>query len=271
MINTLVSLMRGASPVGAVDKATAVQQFIMHEVADSHELNPFPYVQVHFPRLVSVHSAMVLLAALLLVITLGVACRKPKAVPTGLANLVEAFVQFIRDDIAIPFLGREDGVRMTPLFCTFFAFILAMNLMGLVPCLATATANVNVTGALAATTLCFMIFGAIYRHGIIGFFKGFAPAGVPWPILILLVPVEIVSMFIKAFALMIRLFANELSGHIVVFSLLGLIVTFGYVALPSVAMAVGVGLLEVFVAFLQAYIFTLLSALFIGERYHPAH
>lgn len=160
---------------------------------------------------------------------------------------------------------------MTPLFCSFFVFILVLNLLGLVPCFYTATANVSVTGALAAVTLGFMIVGAMFRYGPIGFVRGFIPHGVPWPVLIVLVPIEIFGLFVKAFALTIRLFANELAGHLVGFFLLGLIVIFGMKALPAMLMGLGIFLLEVFVAFLQAYIFTLLSAIFISQRFHPEH
>jgi F-type H+-transporting ATPase subunit a len=146
-----------------------------------------------------------------------------------------------------------------------------MNLVGLVPGFAAATSNVSVTAALAFISFCFMVFGAMFRHGILGFFKGFIPHGVPWPVLILMVPIEIVGVFIKSMALTIRLFANMLAGHIVIFSLLGLIVAFGLLALPAMAMALGIYLLELFVAIFQAFIFTLLSAVFIGQRYHPAH
>jgi F-type H+-transporting ATPase subunit a len=160
---------------------------------------------------------------------------------------------------------------MTPLFCTFFFFILGMNLIGLVPLFAAATANINVTGALAAITLAIMIIGAIYRNGFFGFLRSFIPHGVPVPVLILLVPIEILGVFIKAFALMIRLFANMLAGHIVILSIVGLVGLLGFWALPSIFLAIFVSLLEVFIAFLQAYIFTLLSAIFIGQLHYPEH
>jgi F-type H+-transporting ATPase subunit a len=192
-------------------------------------------------------------------------------VPHGWLNLVETFVKFIRDEISVPFLGAEDGRRMTPLFCSFFFYILIMNLVGLVPCFYAATANINVTGGLASVTLFFMIGGAVYRNGPVAFLKGFVPPGVPWFILLLLVPIEFVGLFIRAMALAIRLFANELAGHLVLFSLLGLLVMYGVWALPAAFMAVIIFIEEILVAFLQAYIFTLLSAVFIGQRYHPAH
>ena len=103
------------------------------------------------------------------------------------------------------------------------------------------------------------------------FAKSYVPSGIPWPILIIIVPLEVLGVAIKCIALTIRLFANMFAGHIVVFSLLGLMVTFGAAALPAVVMALAIDLLEIFIALLQAYIFTLLSAMFIGQMYHPAH
>ena len=117
-----------------------------------------------------------------------------------------------------------------------------------------------------------MILGAIYKNGIVGFIKAFIPHGVPIPVLVILIPIEFFGMFIKAFALMIRLFANMLAGHIIIFSLLGLIIIVGYVAaIPAVFLALVIYTLEILVAFLQAYIFTLLSAMFISMIHHPAH
>jgi F-type H+-transporting ATPase subunit a len=143
--------------------------------------------------------------------------------------------------------------------------------MGLVPLFVTARGNLGVTAALASVTLCFMIGGAIYKNGFVGFLKCFTPPGIPWPILIMLTPLEVLGIFIRTFALTIRLFANMLAGHIVIFSLLGLVYMFGWVAVPALALAVGVYLLELMIAFLQAFIFTLLSAIFMGLLYHPAH
>ena len=143
--------------------------------------------------------------------------------------------------------------------------------MGLIPLFASATSNISVTFALAFITLSVMIGGAIMKNGLKGFIGAFVPHGVPWPVLILLVPIEFAGMFIKAFALMIRLFAIMLAGHIVVFSIIGLVVIFGFMGLPAILLAVGINLLELFVCFLQAFVFTLLSAMFINQIHHPAH
>ena len=256
--------------VAAQEKTATVLQFIMREVADSHTLELFKW-RIELPAWLTVHGVMAILAGAILITVVWAAARRKDPVPSGLSNVVELFVLFIRDHICVPYLGKVDGYRMTPLFCSFFFFILTMNLMGLVPVFRAATSDVNVTAALAVASMFFMIFGAIYRCGFGAFLKSFVPSGVPWPVLIVVVPIEFVSMFIKVFALAIRLFANMLAGHIVILSLLGMVVIFGYVAAPVVVMAVGIYILEVFIALLQAYIFTLLSAIFIGQRYHPAH
>ena len=252
-------------------KNDAVQAYMMHHVADSSKWMWLPHVSMQMPFSLTVHGMMVIATALFLVILLGSVGRRKQEVPTGLANVVEAFVKYIRDEMVIPSLGEEDGRKMTPMFCTFFFFILAMNLLGLVPCLYCATSNLGVTAALAVITLGFMIFGAIWKVGFVAFLKGFAPPGIPKIMLPMIATIEVISMFIRAMALAIRLFANMLAGHLVIYSLLGLIVVFGYFGAPALVAALGIYVMEVFVSFLQAYIFTLLSAIFIGERYHPAH
>jgi len=254
-----------------MDQSFDLNSYINHHIMDSHEWS-LPFIDpIQLPGFLSLHGVMMIIASLFVFLLFGVLYNKKKRVPSGITNLLEAFVIFIRDEIAINALGKEDGRKMTPLFCTFFFFILILNLMGLIPVFVTATANVNVTAGLALITLSFMIFGAIYKNGFIGFFKAFTPSGVPIPVLFLLMPIEILGLFIKAFALTIRLFANMLAGHIVIFSLIGLVVLMGAVALPAVVLAVFINLLEILVAFLQAYIFTLLSAMFIGQTYHPEH
>ena len=257
------------------DSASIVREYIVHHamyhMADLDSWN-VPFMHIRVLDFFRYDGFMVVFSALLVVFLFGFLYnRRGDAVPHGLTNLLEVFVLFIRDQISINFLGEKDGRRMAPLFCTFFFFILVMNLMGLCPLFSTATSNINVTGSLAGITLAFMIFGSIYRHGFIGFLKVFAPKGVPWPIQLILVPIEVISMFSKAIALTIRLFANMLAGHILIFALLGLVVMFGAKALPVIVIAVCIFFFELFVAFFQAYIFTLLSAVFIGQMVHPEH
>lgn len=254
----------------SVDKTMLVQDYIMHHVIDSHHW-ALPFVEIHLPKWLTLHGVMLILASVFLILLFGALYRKEDRVPRGLTNLLEVLVLFVRDQIAIPNMGEKDGRAFTPLLCSQFFFILILNLMGLIPLFATATGNVSVTAALALVTLGIMIGGGIIKNGLGGFFSAFIPHGVPWPVLIILVPIEFAGMFIKAFALTIRLFANMLAGHIVVFFIIGLVVIFGAAGLPALALGVAIYLLEVFVSFLQAFVFTLLSAMFINQIHHPAH
>ena len=248
-----------------------LEHYVKEHLLNSNEWH-LPFLPpIPIPAFLTLHGFILILAAFILILLFVVLYDKKAKVPKGMTNLLEAFVVFVRDEIAINFLGEEDGKRFTPLLCTFFFFILLINLMGLIPIFPAVTANINVTAAFALITFTIMTIGAIMKNGIGGFFKAFAPSDVPWPVLILLVPIEIFGLFIKTFALMIRLFANMLAGHIVIFSLLSLVIIIGWVALPAVFFALGISLLEVMIAFLQAYIFTLLSAIFIGQMYHPQH
>jgi F-type H+-transporting ATPase subunit a len=258
--------------IDAQSKSQAVEAYILHHVGNttSWHIPGLFNLTFEFPTF-TLHALMLLFAAALLIYAFCIRYRKEDAVPTGLTNLLETFVVFIRDDICISCLGEKDGRQMAPLFLSFFFFILTLNLMGLIPIFASATGNVNVTGGLAVVSFLFMTVGAIVRNGFGGFMSAFIPHGVPWPVLIMLVPIEMVGVVIKCVALTIRLFANMLAGHIVISALIGLVVTFGLWALPAAGLAVGIYLLKILVAFLQAYIFTLLSALFIGQIYHPAH
>lgn len=252
-------------------KAEYVSEYIMHHIVDGHKWHvPFlPTIPVPYP--LSLHALMIIICGILLFFLFGVLYDKKSAVPRGVTNLLEVFVLFVRDEICIPSLGEKDGRRMTPIFCTFFFLILGLNLMGLIPLFVTATANMSVTAGLSIITLGFMIIGGLWRHGLIKFLKVFIPSGVPVPILPLIFTVEFASMFIRCFALTIRLFANMLAGHIVILSLLGAFITIGIKVAPIFLLVVFLYLLEILIAFLQAYIFTLFSALFIGFVYHPDH
>lgn len=252
-------------------QAAVLEYTLHHAMSNPHEWSVFG-IKIPLPGFLSLHALMLLFCAGLLFLLFIKLYRKDGKAPHGITNLLEVLVVFIRDQVAIPNLGAKDGRRFTPLLCSLFFFILGMNLLGLIPLFATATSNINVTAALAIVVFICMIGCAIMRHGPLGFIKSMIPHGVPWPVLIILIPIEFVGLLVKPFALTIRLFANMLAGHIVILSLLGLAVTIGLAAaLPAVLMASGVYLLEILVAFLQAFIFTLLSAMFIGSLLHPAH
>jgi len=218
------------------------------------------------------HVVMMWLASLLLVVAAFSAVRRRHVVPRGLYNFIEMLVQFVRVEIAGKNIGEKDGDRFVPYLVTAFFFILFVNLFGMIPYAATATGNLAVTVALAVFTFLITQYAAIKAMGFGAWLKHLTGGvAVPlWPIMII---VEILGLFTKPFALTVRLFANMVAGHIVILSLLGLIYALNsqWVAIGSVPMALGIFLLELFVAFVQAYIFTMLSALFIGMGVAMGH
>jgi F-type H+-transporting ATPase subunit a len=163
--------------------------------------------------------------------------------------------------------------------CSFFFFILVAALLGLLPFSATPTGNLAVTAALATVSFGAQQYAGVSKHGLIGHFRGLVPSGLPAWLLPIMIPVELIGMLTKPFALMIRLFANMLAGHVVITTLLlliplmaGIQTAFGVIMIPvSLSLALFIMLLELLVALIQAYIFTLLSAIFIGMYAHPAH
>jgi F-type H+-transporting ATPase subunit a len=243
---------------------------IMHHVTD-----------VPFLGLPSKHAVFFFLAALLVIAGAQLAVRSygAKGVPRGVGAAVEGLVLFVRDQIAEPNIGHGDGRKFTPLLCSFFFFILVAALLGLTPFAATSTGNLAVTMGLALVSFAAQQYAGISKYGVAGHFTNLIPPGLPAWLLPIMIPVEILSMFTKPFALMIRLFANMLAGHMVITTLLLLIALMakiswvGGVAMApvSIGLALFIMLLEILVAFIQAYIFTLLSAIFIGMYAHPAH
>jgi F-type H+-transporting ATPase subunit a len=214
------------------------------------------------------HVVMMWLASLILLVVVLAAVRKRNVVPKGLYNFVETLVAFVRNEIAIPNIGEKDANRFLPYLVTAFFFILILNLFGLIPFSATATANLSVTVMMALLTFVATQWAAIRSMGVGGYFAhltGGVPASL-WPLWFIMIPVEFLGLFTKPFALTVRLFANMVAGHFVILALLGLIFALGspLVAIGSVPMALAIYLLELFVAFVQAYIFTMLSSLFIG-------
>lgn len=193
--------------------------------------------------------------------------------PKGLQSFLEPVIIFIRDDIAIPNLGSHKYEKYMPYLLTVFFYILINNLMGLIPF--PPPFGANVTGNIAVTfTLALFSFVIIQFSGNKAYWKHvFATPGVPVWLLPIMIPVEIIGLFAKPFALMIRLFANILAGHIVGLSLIALIFIFGTLALAPVSafFVIFMDFMELLVAFLQAYIFTLLSALFIGMAVQENH
>ena len=169
------------------------------------------------------HIVMMWVASFLLVVLMVKAFRKPDGVPSGFANFFEAIVIFLRDEVVLPIMG-EDGKKYLPFLLTIFFFVLFCNLLGLIPYCATATGNISVTAGLAICTFLVMIGSGMANNGFFGFFKSLIPSGVPPLLLIILIPVELISLFVKPFALCVRLFANMVGGHVAILVFLGLII-----------------------------------------------
>jgi F-type H+-transporting ATPase subunit a len=196
--------------------------------------------------------------------------------PKGFAGAMEAMALWVRQEVVLPNVGAH-GEGYAPYLLTVFFFILAMNLLGLLPWGATATSNIAVTAALALMAFVIIEVTGMRSLGFKGYMKTifYLPPGLPGGVggsllkvllLVVMTPIEIIGKLAKPFALAVRLFANMTSGHVLVLALLGLTFLFQsyYVGIGASLLATGVMLLEVFVAFLQAFVFTLLTAVFIG-------
>ena len=216
-------------------------------------------------------------SATFLILFLGWALRRSRlraGAPKGVTNMIEALAVFVRDEIAVTYMGKRYGRAFTPYLLTLFVFILTCNLMGMLPGSYTATSNLNVTAALAILTLLLMIGSGMYVQGPIGYFKHMVPHGTPLLLAPLLIVIETLSTFVKPVALTIRLGANMTAGHIVILVMLSFLFIFQSILVGlfvSVPMAVAISMLEVIVAFIQAYVFTLLTAIFIGMLIHSSH
>lgn len=282
-------------------QAPDIGGMIFEHTADAHALE-LPFVgHVALPQWDSVrvagmaidlsptrHVVFLLTAAFLVWLTMFLTARtlqrqraQGAGAPKGLASMVEAVVLFVRNDVAIANIGHHRGAQFAPYILTLFWFILYCNLLGLLPFGATATGNLAVTGALALTALATIEISGMVALGPKGYLKTivFVPPGTTGATAVLLtlimIPVELIGKVVKPFALMLRLFANMTAGHFVILSLMGMIFIFGNLAVfrwaiagGSVAFMLFMYALELLVAFLQAYIFALLTSVFIGLMQH---
>jgi F-type H+-transporting ATPase subunit a len=277
---------------------------ILHHTSDAHEIE-WPFAEwthwgpIQLPRWAPVHVfgveidlsptkhvVFMILAAFLVWLTMyltGRALEKQRVSgrgPHGIAGMIEATVLYVRKDVALDNIGHG-GHAFVPYILTLFWFILYCNLFGLLPWGATPTGNLAVTGALALTAFLTIEISGMVALGPLGYMKTivFAPPGTQGVTKLLLtlimIPVELIGKIVKPFALMLRLFANMTAGHFVILSLLGLIFLFGnvvyikwLVAGGSVFFVLFMMFLELFVALLQAYIFALLTSVFIGLMQH---
>lgn len=195
-------------------------------------------------------------------------------------NFLEAFVVFIRDEIAKPAIGSHDARRFTGFLLTTFFFVLALNLFGMLPGFGSATGELPVTAVLALVTFAVVVGAGVKRLGLVGFLAAQAPhMELPFALKVVLVPaiwlIEMLGLFIKHFVLAIRLFANMFAGHLVLAVFIAFIgaasqsILYYFIGPTVVVGSIAFSLLELFVAFLQAYVFTFLAALFIGSAIHP--
>ncbi len=261
---------------------------------------------------VTKHVLMLWIVAVLVFVIITWSTRKylkqDRPVPSGFMNALEAVVQFIRDSIVLPNVGERFLNTWTPLVLTFFFFIVTANAFGLIPFFevvgvldrfvlhtdhesiinrvlhggATATGNYNVTAGLATITFLAIIVAGTKAHGFLKHWKNLAPPGLAWPVYFLLIPIEVMGMLVKPFALTMRLAANMTGGHIAILAILSFVFIFGEMfqsalagigvgLLVSLPLAVGISALEIIIVLVQAYVFTLLTAVFIGMAINVHH
>jgi len=289
---------------------------IIHHVSNSDISHPI----IHLPTLyginfsVTKHVFMLWLVTILIGIAVIIPVRRflagGRPVPTGWMNVLETIVQYIRDSIVKPNVGPKWVMTWTPLVLTFFFFILFANGIGMIPIFdvlgafnrfllgvpasdshnvvngilhggVTATGNFNVTAGLATITFFSIIIAGTLAHGFLNHWKNLVPHGLSWPVYIILIPIEIMGLFVKPFALTMRLAANMTGGHIALLALLSLMAIFGEmfnstaaglgVAIVAIPISVAISALEIIVVLVQAYVFTLLTAVFVGMAINVHH
>ena len=284
--------------------------FIGHVANGEHPLIELPHFWgIDFS--ISKHVFMLwLVAGLLFVIITSIVrayLRKGSQVPTGSANALEIIVEFVRDGIVRPNVGDKWVGTWAPLMLTFFFFILGANVIGLIPIFevigladhylihssdhsflknlvhggSTATGNFNVTAGLASITFFAIIAAGTMAHGFIKHWVNLVPHGLHPALYVLLIPMELLGMFVRPFALTMRLAANMTGGHIAILAIMSFVFIFTNMLGPIGGIGIGLGFsvpvatamlgLEIIVVLVQAYVFTLLSAVFIGMAIHVHH
>ena len=262
-----------------------VGEHIMHHILDANYIEvPFTSIHIPLPHIqigsldLSITRNVVMMwiaSAILLTLFISAARRNRRtAVPSGRANALEARVVYVRDEIARKTIDPHYADRYVGYLLTAFFFILGCNLLGMIPGMSTPTSSISVTATRAGFTFVLSQAGGIRNYGLVGHVKNLIPHGLPLYIVPIIFVVEIISTLARPFALAIRLFANMTAGHVVIISLISLVfllksITVGLVM--SIPFSLFVYTLEILVAFLQAFIFTMLSSLFIGLAVHPSH
>ena len=278
-----------------------VGEMVLHHTADAWTIDLYPWIKtpIHLPRWHDVHIAgmtvnlsptkhvvFMLLAAFLVFVTMMVAARSlarqqaGARTPKGFAGAIEGLVLWVRNDIAIANIGH-DGAKFAPLIITLFFFILYCNLLGLLPHGSSPTGNLAVTAALAIIVFLVIEIGGMIKLGPKGYLATIFPhfPGLHGPgavaLSIFMSPIEVLGKLVKPFALAVRLFGNMTAGHFVILSLFGIVFLFGTlgaaawgIGILTALLVTGIMLLELIVALLQAYVFALLSSVFIGLMQH---
>jgi F-type H+-transporting ATPase subunit a len=276
-----------------------IGEIVLHHTADAYSIDFYPlghiawhkWPDLHLGGLTvnltpTKHVVFLALAAVLVFLTMKLAGRAlarqraGERAPHGFAAAMEGLVLFVRDEIAIANIGH-DGAKFAPLIMTLFFFILYSNLLGLIPYGASPTGNLAVTGSLALLVFVVIELGGLLKLGPKGYMRTIFPkveglGGTGGAVMaVAMAPIEVIGKLVKPFALAVRLFGNMTAGHFVILSLFGIMFLFGNLGVWSygiagvtVLLVVGIMLLELFVAFLQAYVFALLSAVFIGLMQH---
>nr|WP_299951210.1 F0F1 ATP synthase subunit A [Hyphomonas sp. BRH_c22] len=220
-------------------------------------------------------SGFMALGVILTIAFFGIAASKGQLVPSRVQSLAEIGYGFVAD--MVRGAAGEEGLKFFPFVFTLFFFLFFANMIGMVPYAFTTTSHIIVTGALALLVISIVIGFGFYKNGF-KFLKLFAPSGAPWPIYIILIPIEVISFFARPLTLSLRLFANMLAGHIMLKLFAGFTVALiaaggAYVIIAPFAFAMGVALnaLELLVAGLQAYVFAILTCVYLNDAFHPAH
>jgi F-type H+-transporting ATPase subunit a len=205
-------------------------------------------------------------------ILLIILAANPKKVPGKKQVVVELLINFIRKGICFNMIGPKEFERWVPFIAGVFIFVLANNMIGLVPGTYTPTSN-----PIVPLTLALIVFFTVHITNLIKngwrYVKTYAPSSVPKWMLVIVVPIELISAIAKPFSLFIRLMANMLAGHTILYVILGLIIYFKtyFIAIAAVPFALVMMILEIFVSAVQAYVFAILTALYIGEAVNPKH
>ncbi len=276
-----------------------IGEIVLHHTADAYSIDFYPLGEISWHRWPDIHLgsltlnltptkhvAFLALAAFLVFLTMWLAGRSLKKqragqnAPRGFGSAIEGLVLFVRDEIAIANIGHG-GARFAPLIMTLFFLILYSNLLGLMPWGASPTGNIAVTGGLAIVVFFVVEIAGFMKLGAKGYIRTIFPvvpglSGAGATVMsIAMAPIEVLGKIVKPFALAVRLFGNMTAGHFVILSLFGMVFLFGHlgawsygIAGVTVLLVVAIMLLELFVAVLQAYVFALLAAVFIGLMQH---